>query len=117
MPKHVILGRTEHEHPPKDAWHQFEGLVVVLVAIHALAFLFWAWLLYKTRRAGGNTVKAVAGAGAGAGSGARSGKWSKSSGGSGPPAATSPRRTAPAFEWRTPREILAQQRAKAGGKV
>ncbi|GLC44803.1 hypothetical protein PLESTB_001212400 [Pleodorina starrii] len=98
MPKHVILGR-EHEHHHKDAWHQFEGLVVVLVACHAVAFLFWAWLLYKTRRANG----AAAGGGGSAGSKGAKGKASPA------------RKTTPAFEWRTPREILlAQQKAKMG---
>lgn len=98
MPKHVILGR-EHVHHHKDAWHNFEGLVVVLVACHAVAFLFWAWLLYKTRRAGVSSTPTGAKA-AGKGKGSTPGHLHK---------------TTPAFEWRTPREILlAQQKAKMG---
>ncbi|GIL92294.1 hypothetical protein Vretimale_18447 [Volvox reticuliferus] len=99
MPKHVILGR-EHEHHHKDTWHQFEGLVVVLVACHALAFLFWAWLLYKTRR-----VSSTASGGSRVGG--------KGTGKSTP--ANHARKTTPAFEWRTPRDILlSQQKAKMG---
>jgi hypothetical protein len=97
MPKHVILGR-EHEHHHKDAWHQFEGLVVVLVACHGVAFLFWAWLLYKTRRA-----SLAAGGGGARGAGGPRGAKGQA------------RKTTPASEWRTPREILlAQQKAKLG---
>lgn len=55
MPKQVVLphslptdvGTPQASH--KDAWHQFEGLVFVLIGIHVAALAFWGYLLYASR--------------------------------------------------------------------
>ncbi|PNW88077.1 hypothetical protein CHLRE_01g013200v5 [Chlamydomonas reinhardtii] len=100
MAKHVILGK-EHEHHPKDGWQIFElDLVVILVACHGIAFVFFAWLLYRTRRG-------VPGTRTG-------GKWAPGSAGS---SREPSRKGTTGFEWRTPREILAAQQKARLGKV
>eukprot|EP00798_Chlamydomonas_sp_ICE-L_P004392 gene4392-14518_t len=33
----------------QDPWHQWEGLVFVLLVIHILALVFWSYVLYKER--------------------------------------------------------------------
>jgi hypothetical protein len=67
----------------KDAWHQFEGLVFVLVAIHAAAFGFWCWLLYSSRRNNNASTKQQQQQAGGSGGvdGARSGLGGSSSAG------------------------------------
>lgn len=53
MVKQVVLPQglsSPHEHShSKDPWHQFEGLVFVLIFVHVAAFAFWCYLLYKSR--------------------------------------------------------------------
>ncbi|PNH09145.1 hypothetical protein TSOC_004267 [Tetrabaena socialis] len=105
MAKHVILG---HEHKPhhKEAWQvDLAGLVVILVACHAVAFFFWAWLLYKSRKANATGVSKGVKWG-----GARSSSPARRSGGGAAGAAG-------VFGWRTPREVLVQHRSKVLGKV
>lgn len=51
--KQVVLpqGLSIHEEQThKDPWHQFEGLVFILIGIHVAAFAFWCYLLYKSKR-------------------------------------------------------------------
>ncbi len=55
------------QHHP-DAWHQFEGLVFVLIGIHLCAFAYWGWLLYVSRERKKAKLQAAAKAG-GAGAG------------------------------------------------
>lgn len=86
-----------HTQAHKDAWHQWEGLVVILVAIHLVAFVFWCYLLYASKER-----RRKEGKGGGNGGIARSAALHTSRG---------------AAEWRSPREILAQFEKARLGKV
>ncbi|GBF95469.1 hypothetical protein Rsub_07819 [Raphidocelis subcapitata] len=54
-PRHVVLpqglGATMAKPEHQDAWHQYEGLIFFLAAIHVAAFAFWCWLLASSRKA------------------------------------------------------------------
>lgn len=39
-----------HAHVHQDGWHHMEGLVVALVLIHVLAFIYWCYLLYASKK-------------------------------------------------------------------
>ena len=73
-----------HHHHYHDPWLQWEGLVVILVGVHLVAFCYWCWLLYASRekKRGGQL------------------------GGTAVPAANK-------FEWRTPRDVLKARLGKA----
>lgn len=55
MPKRTVVlpeGPAGHPlHAHKDPWHQLEGIVFVLIAVHLSAFLYWCYLLYVSRQA------------------------------------------------------------------
>jgi hypothetical protein len=102
-PHHVTPHHSHHLR--RDAWHQWEGLVLVLVLVHLLALAFWASLLYSTRanrqgRAGSGSGAAASkrGAAAAAGSAAAAG-------------AAQPQK------WRTPRDVLLSYQKARLGKV
>jgi hypothetical protein len=117
--KHLVLQHHQHAHElypqhnhpahaahqqqaQHDAWHQFEGLVFVLIFIHMAAFAFWCWLLYKSRAS-----KAAAAAENG-GRGSSGGRQALAGGAPRPGAAA-------AGEGRTTRDILkAYQKAQLG---
>lgn len=68
-PRHVVLPQGLGATPVRpgghqDAWHQFEGLVFILVAIHVAAFAFWCWLLWSSRKAKEAAASAAASASA-----------------------------------------------------
>ncbi|KAG2493578.1 hypothetical protein HYH03_008097 [Edaphochlamys debaryana] len=93
--RHVVLGK-EHEHHPKDLLHafEFESLVIVLVLIHAVAFLFFYYLLVKTRKPGPAKPK-----------------WGPDGKPVGAPAR---HKDSSMFQWRSPAEVLAAQKQKLG---
>ncbi|KAI8475196.1 MAG: hypothetical protein J3K34DRAFT_465124 [Monoraphidium minutum] len=76
--RHVVLPQGLGAAPakpgqhPHDAWHQFEGLVFVLVGVHVAAFAFWCWLLWASRKAKDAAAAAGGGGVGGAGGGAAS---------------------------------------------
>lgn len=99
-PHHVTPHHSHHLR--RDAWHQWEGLVLVLVLVHLLALAFWASLLYSTRanrqsRASGGAAAKRAAATAAASSAAA--------------AAQQPQK------WRTPRDVLLSYQKARLGKV
>lgn len=95
--RHVVLphgGGDVEKHASKDPWHQFEGLVFVLISIHVAALGFWCWLLWKSRA----TKRAADGAGSGA-------KASKAAA------------AAAQSDWRSPRDILRAYQKTSLGKA
>lgn len=109
--KHVVLPKGVHpQHVTPhhtDALHQWEGLLVILVFVHLVAFLFWGWLLYRSRD--GKAKRAgVASAGQGSSGAGRNGSSGVAAAGSAP---------AKKLEWRTPRDILSAYNKQRLGKV
>ncbi|MEW5297221.1 MAG: hypothetical protein WDW38_006045 [Sanguina aurantia] len=93
--RHVV-----HTHP--DPWHQWEGLVAALVAMHIVALAFWCYLLYVSRdgkKKGGKRPGAVSSLASTFGSREGSGAGGRST------------------EWRSPREILSAYNKQLLGKV
>lgn len=107
MPTQVVLphGLPAHEgaggaEGHKDAWHQFEGLVFVLIGIHVAALAFWGYLLYASRERKRAKLAAAAKSGAKAGGGGGA-SGSAVAGGA---------------DWRTPKEIMRAYQKQHLGK-
>eukprot|EP00195_Chlamydomonas_chlamydogama_P006447 CAMPEP_0202899974 /NCGR_PEP_ID=MMETSP1392-20130828/9359_1 /ASSEMBLY_ACC=CAM_ASM_000868 /TAXON_ID=225041 /ORGANISM="Chlamydomonas chlamydogama, Strain SAG 11-48b" /LENGTH=122 /DNA_ID=CAMNT_0049586279 /DNA_START=332 /DNA_END=700 /DNA_ORIENTATION=- len=85
-----------HTLPHHDPWHQWEGLVVILVVVHLMALVFYVWVLYS-----GDAAKRRSGKE----HGSRASSQHKLSG---------PWRST---EWRSPKEILAAYQKQRLGKT
>jgi hypothetical protein len=93
MKKHVVLPQAMsihalhtgmHQHAPghpdhpqhhRDPFHQFEGLLGVLVVVHLAAFGFWCYLLYASRKRKQEKAAAVGGSSSVPGASSKLGDW------------------------------------------
>ncbi|GAX82391.1 hypothetical protein CEUSTIGMA_g9819.t1 [Chlamydomonas eustigma] len=107
----VVLpeGLSGHHHiPHHDPWHQWEGLIVILVILHIGVLLFYAWILMedkkkeKKQRSMHSSIEDRNRKGGGTFS-LRGGTLGNS--------------PANKNEWRTPKEILASYQKQRLGKV
>lgn len=107
-----VLGHHTVTHASSDPWHQWEGFVVILVLLHILILVFYAWVLYKDK---GKQKRRNTGLCDNAPTKENLGRHNKSSG----EAAGAAAAAAAGFiaQWRTPKDVLAAREKLRLGKV